>query len=189
MLDFIPRSGRALVAPVFWGSNERYAGAVEMSLEQRYSIQAELRRRWYVDLKRTIDYLETRDGINADKLAYLGISYGASHALPVLAIEKRLDAGVLLHGGLGHLGFGAMPSSGDPLNFVSRISLPTLMLGGTRDYIFPLESSQRPMFEMLGTPEADKTFKVYETGHGPIPRADLVRETADWLDRYLGPVR
>jgi hypothetical protein len=25
-------------------------------------------------------------------------------------------------------------------------------------------------------------------GHGSLPRADVVRETGAWLDKYLGPV-
>jgi hypothetical protein len=29
---------------------------------------------------------------------------------------------------------------------------------------------------------------VYDTGHN-IPRPDLIRESLDWLDTYLGPVR
>jgi len=28
---------------------------------------------------------------------------------------------------------------------------------------------------------------ISHTGHN-IPRPDLIRETLDWLDRYLGPV-
>ena len=188
-LEFIPRAGRVLVAPVFWGSYERYAGLYELNAASRSAMQSELRRRWYTDLKRTIDYLETRDDIDAENFAYLGISYGASHALPILALEKRLDAAVLVAGGLGDLGFGAMPRMADPVNYVSRITLPVLMLGGERDYIFPLETSQRPLYRLLGTPDGHKRRKLYDAGHGPLPRAALIRESADWLDRYLGEVQ
>ena len=41
---------------------------------------------------------------------------------------------------------------------------------------------------LLGTPNEHKRFKVYDMGHGPLPRAAFIRESSDWLDRYLGPV-
>ncbi len=44
------------------------------------------------------------------------------------------------------------------------------------------------MFRLLGTPNQDKRRVVYETGHN-IPRDELIKETLDWLDRYLGPVK
>lgn len=50
------------------------------------------------------------------------------------------------------------------------------------------ESSQLPLFRLLGTPEKDKKHVVYESGHAP-PRKDVVRESLAWLDEYLGPVK
>ena len=36
-------------------------------------------------------------------------------------------------------------------------------------------------------PEEDKKWVVFPGSHS-VPKEDLVRETLDWLDRYLGPV-
>jgi hypothetical protein len=44
------------------------------------------------------------------------------------------------------------------------------------------------MFRLLGTPKEHKRRVLYETGHN-IPRTELIKETLDWLDHYLGPVR
>jgi hypothetical protein len=44
------------------------------------------------------------------------------------------------------------------------------------------------MFRLLGTREKDKRRIVYESGHGGAPYREIVRETLDWMDRYLGPV-
>lgn len=44
------------------------------------------------------------------------------------------------------------------------------------------------MFRLLGTPKEHKRRVVYETGHN-IPWNELIKETLDWLDRYLGPVK
>ena len=57
------------------------------------------------------------------------------------------------------------------------------MLNGRFDFFFPVDTSQRPMFETLGTPKAQKRHMLYDTGHG-IPRVEMIKETLDWLDRY-----
>jgi hypothetical protein len=44
------------------------------------------------------------------------------------------------------------------------------------------------MYRFLGTPKEHKRRVVYDTGHD-IPRNEEIKETLDWLDRYLGPVR
>jgi hypothetical protein len=51
-----------------------------------------------------------------------------------------------------------------------------------------VETSQRPMFELLGAPAEHKRHVIYEAGH-VVPRDQLVQETLDWFDRYLGPVK
>ena len=61
------------------------------------------------------------------------------------------------------------------------------MLNGEYDFFFPLETSQRPMFERMGTPDEHKKWLVYKGGHY-VPQTELVREALDWLDKYLGPV-
>ena len=61
------------------------------------------------------------------------------------------------------------------------------MLNGELDFFFPAETSQRPMFEMLGTPADDKRRITFPRGH-TVPKVDLIKETLAWLERYLGPV-
>jgi len=62
------------------------------------------------------------------------------------------------------------------------------MLNGRFDFLFPVATSQESMFRLLGTPKEHKLRIVYETGHD-IPRNEQIKETLDWLDRYLGPVK
>ena len=61
------------------------------------------------------------------------------------------------------------------------------MLNGRYDFFFPLDTSQKPMYQLLGTHEEHKRHVVADGGHS-VPRALLIRESLDWLDRYLGPV-
>ena len=186
LLDTIPRGGRALVWPIYYGSFERYFGIYEMPPERRAQLQTELRVHWYADLKRTLDYLETRKDLDMSRLAWLGYSFGAGAALPLLALEKRFDAAILVAGGLGNIGFSPMPQAADPVNFISRIKVPVLMINGRNDFVFPLETSQQPLFDLLGTAPADKIKIVYDGDHNQIPSALVNRDIANWLDARLG---
>ena len=101
------------------------------------------------------------------------------------AIETRLKASVLLVGGFYQQQ--SLPEA-DAFNFTPRVKIPTLMLNGRFDFFYPTQSSQEPMFALLGTPAADKKRIVYETGHS-IPRNDMIKETLDRFDKYLGPTQ
>ena len=50
-----------------------------------------------------------------------------------------------------------------PFNFVSHVKVPVLMVNGKYDYFFPLETSQQPLFRLLGTPsqQAPHSFRVW----------------------------
>jgi len=142
---------------------------------------------WAKDLGRSLDYLETRKDIDGTKVAYFGFSAGGAEGAALPAVEKRIKAAILYSGGL-QLTIHYLPEA-DPFNFVTHVTIPVLMLNGRYDGAFPLESSQRPLFHSLGTPANDKKHVIYEGGHGAFPRPGAVRESLDWLDKYLGPVR
>lgn len=82
----------------------------------------------------------------------------------------------------------SLPPEADPINYVSRVTIPVIMIGGRYDYVLPLDTSQRPLFERFGTSASDKRHAILDAGHTPLPRGDMVRETLGWLDRYLGQV-
>jgi eukaryotic-like serine/threonine-protein kinase len=139
---------------------------------------------WGKDLARSIDYLETRDDIDAGRIAYYGLSWGGAMGAIYPAVEKRIRAVVLYVAGFSFQR--ALPEA-DQINYVTRVTQPTLMLNGEHDFFFPSETSQRPMFELLGTPPEHKKQMTYPRGHS-VPRTDMIKETLAWLDRYLGPV-
>ena len=73
----------------------------------------------------------------------------------------------------------------DPVNFVTRVRIPVLMINGQYDIVFPLETAQLPMFELLGSDEDQKSHYVSPSSH-IVPQDEIIRETLDWFDRYLG---
>ena len=181
-LDFIIKSGRALMLPVYKGTYERFIPA---SLEKGTSGERDLEVEDYKDLARSVDYIEMRPDLNHQKLAYYGVSQGAREASVMLALESRFRTAVLVGGGFSQKK--QFPEIRE-VSFAPRVKIPTLMINGRYDFIFPAETSQLPMFRLLGTPEKDKRYVLVDSGHVP-PRNDIIRETLDWLDQHLGPVR
>ncbi|MGH9443959.1 MAG: protein kinase domain-containing protein [Thermoanaerobaculia bacterium] len=182
--DFIPKSGRALMAPIYKSTFERRddlkSDYPETTAKWRDHMIA-----WSKDLGRSIDYLETRKDIDHDRIGYLGLSWGSALAPILVAVEGRFKTAVLESGGMEFQK--ALPEA-DQINFVSRVRVPVLMLNGRYDHFFPVETSQKALFRLLGTPDKDKKHVIYDTGHAP-PRKDFIRETLGWLDKYLGPVK
>jgi formylglycine-generating enzyme required for sulfatase activity/dienelactone hydrolase len=181
-LDYVVKSGRVLVQPIFQGTYNRFKSPWNPADSVRNEREW-IERRW--DLGRTIDYLETRSDIDPARIGYIGASFGGSMALPLVALEPRLRTTVLLSGGIPTQR--ESPSAlVDPINYAPRITMPVLMVNGRYDYIFPLEVQQL-LFDLLATPAADKRRVVLDYGHGSPPRADVLREALGWLDKYLGP--
>lgn len=182
--DLVIRSGRAVLLPAYKGTLERGPGAYYHWLGQPNRWK-EMNIAWSKDLGRSIDYLEARKDIDIGRLAYLGRSMGAAVGPYLVALEPRIKTAILLSGG----SFEKVPAEVDSWNFASRVKVPVLMLGGRDDFLFPVESSQIPLFRLLGTPEKHKKHVLYEGAHGIYAQLDVVKEMLDWLDRYLGEVR
>ena len=185
--DFVPKSGRALVYPIYKGHYERgdqfsssMAGVeFETALYRDHVIE------WSKDLGRTIDYIESRNDLDHEKLTYYGVDTGAYLGNILPAVEKRIKVLVLAGGGFYP---GKKLPEVDEINFAPRVTMPTLMINGRYDFFFPLESSQNAMFRALGTPEKDKRHAVFDAGH--VPSHDqLIKAGLDWLDRYQGPIK
>ncbi len=83
-------------------------------------------------------------------------------------------------------------TSGDPspkfdaINILPHVRQPVLMLNGHCDFFFPEQTTQVPFYNLLGSRKDQKKRLVYETGHA-IPHNELIKETLNWLDEYLGP--
>jgi dienelactone hydrolase len=181
MIDFLVKSGRALAFPIYKDTYERLGPLPDYgTIAERDEIiqQAD-------DLRRTVDYLETRDDINHSHLGFFTISWGGQLFPIFTALEPRFKAIAVWSGGCD--GYKVLPEA-DPMNFALHVKAPVLMINGRYDFIFPLETCQEPMFRVLGTPTADKKHVLYDTGHMPA-LLPMMKDTLDWFDHYLGPVK
>jgi dienelactone hydrolase len=179
-LSFIVKNNRAAVYPVYQGTMERFFIKPRDWLNSHR--MTEYRIQVVKDFRRCIDYLETREDIDSEKLAYYGMSWG-SHwpAALILAVEERLKTGVLLAGGMREFGRPEVQM----INYISRVKMPVLMINGRYDSSYGLDAGIIPLYDLLGTPDEHKELKLYNTDHIP-PRSEFIKENLAWLDKYLG---
>ncbi len=178
-MDFLITGGRAVLFPEYQGTFGRRpqnppgpSGLRDQMIQQ------------CKDFQRSVDYLETRPDIAHDQLGFFGISQGSKMGMIALAVEHRIRAAAIAEAGLW---FTTPAPEVDEINFAPRIRIPILMMSGRDDFAFPMETSQVPLFRLLGTPEKDKRHVLFESGHRG-PTHEYIKETLDWFDRYLGPV-
>ncbi len=184
VFSYVMKSGRALVYPIYKSTYERDDGLESDNQDKSRNYRDHVLM-WAQDLSRSLDYVETRKDLDAKRIGLLGVSWGGALGPVLAAVEPRIRAVVLISGGLD---FQSTLPEVDPLNFAPRVLQPTLMINGRYDFFFPVETSQLPLFLLLGVPAEHKRQIIAEGGHAP-PQDLVVKETIDWLDRYLGPVR
>ena len=151
-VNFILRSGRALLFPVYQGTYERLGQSPTGPNAYRTLITQRLQ-----DLRRSVDYLETRKDIDVKRLAYYGMSMGCREGVVMTALEPRFRAAVLAYCGIP---ITRQPDGTDPLDFAPRVKMPVLLLEGREDFAYPYTTSQLPLFHLLGTPEKDKKMSA-----------------------------
>jgi dienelactone hydrolase len=183
-IDFVIRSGRAVMHPIYKSTYERGDGFTS-DVANPTSLYRDHMLQWSKDLGRSIDYLETRKDIDMRNLAYYGVSWGAALGAILPAVEDRIRVCVLFAGGLD---YGRTLPEVNAVNFAPHVTVPTLMVNGRYDYFSGVERAQIPLLRLLGAPEKDKRHVVFETGHA-VPRNLMSKDVLDWLDRYQGPVK
>ena len=99
----------------------------------------------------------------------------------MIAVEPRIQLSVLVSGGLV---LNPTQPEVDPFNFLPNVTIPTKMINVPNDYFYPLESSQQPFFDKLGSQY--KEHVMLNGGHLP-PMNHVARETLDWIGEHHNP--
>jgi cephalosporin-C deacetylase-like acetyl esterase len=157
-----------------------------------------------IDLRRGIDFLETRDDVDTRRIGYVGFSMGAILGTLTAAVEPRIDTCVLVVGGgdwpllaaesrlpeaaeirkskvLETEEGRALMEDVEPLNFAPHIApRPTLMLNGTKDTIVPKACADK-LYEALKEP---KKIVWYKQGHN-LTDSRIPFEVNKWLAETL----
>ena len=183
-IDYVIKSGRAVVYPIYQGMYERRSQVPQVGgpVVLRDTTVA-----WSRDFGRAIDYLESRADIDSHRIGFQGVSMGSAYGVILASLERRVKAVVLLDGGFFQI---KEPLAGtDQVDFAPRLTQPVLMVNGRYDATYALDTSQLPLFRMLGTPAQDKRHVLFESAHDVrTQRPDMIREVLAWWDKYLGRV-
>jgi len=155
------------------------------------------------DLQRAVDLLVARPDVDADRLGYVGFSYGGAMGALFVGIERRLRTGVLVvaDGGLvthftgsedGGSPLAALDCPArrrwlesmvpiEPVKYVGFASpTPLLLQSGRQDELVPPRDAER----LHAAAPDPKTVQWYEAGHNLGAAAS--RDRSLWLQQHLG---
>jgi dienelactone hydrolase len=148
------------------------------------------------DYSRAVDYLVSRPDVQDNRIAYVGISWGAITGVTFVAHDPRVKAMGSMVGGGNFLGLagvfsgkngddsGADVVSIDPARHVGQIApRPLLLLNVTRDQLVP-----RPFAEALHKAAGEGSKKVWlETDHyfTGIDRTELGETVIRFIEESL----
>jgi dienelactone hydrolase len=171
--------GYALFYPIYKGTVNRQDGLKSDYADESDSYKEHVIK-WGKDMRRSIDWMETRADLDLSNLIYFGYSWGGQMGNIMIPIESRIKRAVLLVAGLE---FEESQPEVEACLYTPFIKVPVLMLNGKYDYFFPSETSQKPMFELIGTGKNDKYWYLYESSHN-VPVEEFIKETKRFLDKY-----
>lgn len=144
------------------------------------------------DLRRSIDFIETIDDLDSDRIGYFGISLGGVIGTIFSAIDDRVRVPVIVLAGGGlNLMFGLKGLSRenknylsvmDPINFVTQIApRPLLMINAENDEVIPPVTSKL----LYGKARKPKRIIWYPARHRTIPIDKAYSEGITWFQKHL----
>jgi uncharacterized protein len=154
------------------------------------------------DLQRAVDVLRAQVNVDDERIAYLGISYGAAMGSLFVGIERRLKAAVLVVGDGGLVSHFTGPEDSnfmgslscatrvswfrdmapiEPIRFIAHASpTPLLLQNGWSDNLVPVADAE----VLHAAAPQPRTIHWYEAGHGLNQPA--VFDRLDWLHEEIG---
>jgi serine/threonine protein kinase/formylglycine-generating enzyme required for sulfatase activity/pimeloyl-ACP methyl ester carboxylesterase len=178
------KSGRAVFGVVTEGYVERLRPASFVYPDRTTAEYREMIVNRITDIRRGLDYLETRDDIDPKRIAFFAPSAGARIGLILAAVEDRFACVFLQGAGVVKEDLSTIPEA-NPINFAPHIHGPKLMMHGRYDEDTPLTTQGEPLFKLLREP---KQLVLFEGGHVP-PAEVQVPLINKWFDQNLGPVK
>jgi hypothetical protein len=173
------------------GERKKYDYEFELTEGYRYWTR-DLVSQTVFDLRRSIDFLETRAEIDANRIGFFGISLGGIIGTIFCAVDERVKVPIItLAGGNLSLMFGVDAFSEDikdffsiidPINFVQHISpRPLLMINAENDEVIdPITTKM-----LFREAKAPKEIIWYPSYHRNLPIDKAYPAGVDWFNKYL----
>ncbi|MEM2248937.1 MAG: alpha/beta fold hydrolase [Candidatus Bathyarchaeia archaeon] len=204
--DVVAREGYALMAiDAKYHGERREIGKELFSPDINISVNGIIQT--VIDLRRAVDYLETKPEIDIERVGYVGGSMGGILGAIFIGVEPRIKAAALIVAG-GNMSLMIRESKHytmpkireyirrenvsyeelqrvldpiDPINFIGYFSpRPIVFHLGKYDEDVPAESG-RQLYERAGEP---KQVYWYDTGHN-VPLDLVLARILDFMDRNL----
>ncbi len=159
-----------------------------------------------VDLRRAIDLLIVRPDVDPDRIAYVGVSYGAVAGALLAGVEDRVPAyglmvgdGGLVEHFLGPDDVTSYPWSSasvpdrwveamwpvESIHYVGHAAPAALLFqNGANDRMVP--PPEAALYQQAGSDP--KTIVWYDSGHWPLP-PQAHSDQAKWFQQYIGEGR
>lgn len=160
-----------------------------------------------IDLRRAIDFLQSRKEIDGKRIGYIGLSMGGILGGILAGVDERVQAPILIVAG-GDWGYlfshsqhptavqlrekhpelfqsaqkmSEVMGAVDPVSWAGRIApRPLLMINGNNDQIVPKECTER----LFASAKEPKEIVWLDGGHMPQPDA-VLRKVNEWLSKHL----
>jgi cephalosporin-C deacetylase-like acetyl esterase len=163
-----------------------------------------------VDLRRAIDYLQSRPDIAKNRIGYLGFSMGAMLGSVLGGVDRRVAALCLAVPGGGFVQIAehiaaypllrahwpitinpqvmkiiqSVSQITDPIYYIGRIApRPMLIFTAKYDEIIPPAASKA----LIAAARNDKNLRVIEVNSGHILNPEIIFTIRDWFQKHLLP--
>ena len=183
-LGSIIKSGRAVFGVITKGYVERlrpegFVWPDRTTAEYRDMIVERI-----ADVSIGVDYLVSRDDIDAKRIALYGPSAGSRIGLILAALEDRYAGVYFMGAGITKTDLQTIREA-SPINFAPHIRAPKYILNGRYDEDTPMKTQCEPLFKLFREP---KKLEIFEGGHVPSSEI-LVPSLNKFLDETLGPMK
>ncbi|MCM4164218.1 MULTISPECIES: alpha/beta hydrolase [unclassified Arenibacter] len=191
--DLFLKNGYAVLRLDFSQHGERKGDFYDFSLTGKYKHWSrDIIGQTVFDLRRAVDFIETRKELDAQRIGYYGISLGGITGTIFCGIEDRIKVPIVaLAGGQLNLLYEReaitkeakdFVSLIEPLNFVKQIApRPLLMLNAKNDEIVP------PLMSTLLYKAAKEPKEIiwYDSKHRDAPLDTIFGDGLNWFKKYL----
>jgi dienelactone hydrolase len=145
------------------------------------------------EVRRAVDYLQSRDDVDGDEIGYVGWSQGARMGALTSGVEHRIKAFDLIAGGAAPVSeyvknaptdlqdeLETLLEKTDPIHFVGLATPSELMFqDGREDDVVP-EAALKALAQAGSEP---KDVRWYDAGH--VPTAEMWADSRSWLTDHL----